>query len=192
MSEDKLDEQLLGVLHSNNVHVKDFSLACNSVVDLEESMKCVLEYIFSTTSSVSHEKEHIPGTTVLVIGSPQSFFDCLVIACLRRVQDWSVVSILSEFRTMQGPLQKRSPYAEQFIEYFDKNVVDMTRLPEFLSVHQTLLKEEESLLAKLKLTSSGEEEETLKMLFFSPPNVVITPQARFTDLSVVDDKDVDD
>jgi hypothetical protein len=34
----------------------------------------------------------------LIVGSSESFLDCLVVGCLRRVQEWSYVSILEEFR----------------------------------------------------------------------------------------------
>lgn len=97
------------------------------------------------------------GVTILV-GSTESFLDCLVVGCLRRVQEWCYVSILEEFRQYTWP-QKLFDF-EQMIEIFDTDLVDTTsNRPEFIEIHQTLEKLEDKLLKRCrarKMTSIDE------------------------------------
>lgn len=63
-----------------------------------------------------------------------TFYDCLVIACLRRLQEWSYVSILAEFRQHTWPHKLHD--FEQVIEKFNTALVDLpVNVPEFLSIH---------------------------------------------------------
>jgi len=193
ISGEKFDDQLLAYFHSNNIQVNNFSFPSESVgsdiVELEERVKRVLETTMSLTLNassftLSRESSH---TGVLIVGSPHNCFDCLVIACMRRLQDWSLISILAEFRSLQGPLQKRSPYAEHFIEYFDEKIIDTTHLPDFIAIHRSMLKEEEAVLS----ISDKVVAEQCKTLFFSPPNKLLTSPNQYSHLSIVDDKEED-
>ena len=196
VSGDVLDDELVSFLQGNSVQVVDISCGAGftSVLHLEEWVKVALEKIFTLTTSLSVDGGESPVKGVLLIGCPQTCLDCLLVACTRRVQDWSLVSILSEFRLLQGPLQMRSPYAEQFIEYFDKAIIDSTNLPEFIAIHQSLLKEEESLLERMRGEPAEAEDELqlLKRLFFSPSNELLSSESQFSEASIVDDKELDD
>ena len=198
ISGDALEDQLAVYLKSNNIQVNNFFTDSANVIEMEEWVKRALECIFlvtpsSSSSSLASNGGPLHSGGVLIVGSPQSCTDCLLVACLRRVQDWSLVSILAEFRMLQGPLQKRSPYAEQVVEHFDKNIIDSTHVPDFIAIHRSLLREEESLVARLKASTSeaSEEEQLLQALFFSPPNVLLTSHSTFSDETIVDDKDDD-
>lgn len=66
--------------------------------------------------------------------SADTFYDCLVLACMRRLQEWSYVSILGEFRHLTWP-HKLFDF-EQVIDQFHTNLVDITaNTPEFLALH---------------------------------------------------------
>lgn len=69
--------------------------------------------------------------------SADNFLDCLLIACLRRFQQWSYISILSEFRQHTWP-DKLYDF-EQLIEHFDANKVSVpSTLPDYVITHITL------------------------------------------------------
>ena len=65
--------------------------------------------------------------------SPSHSIDCIIVACLRRVQEWSFVSILGELRMHSGCRQFD---VEQFIESFDPDIVDISQYtPDYLRMH---------------------------------------------------------
>ena len=159
----------------------------NTIHDVEEWVKGTLELVFSTVASQEGQ--------ILLVGNSGDCIDCLVIACMRRLQGWSLVSILTEFRIIQGPLQKKSLAAEQFIEIFDTNTIDLTHQPEFIAIHRSLILEEDSLLRRLQLNTAGvttKEDELRFALLFSPPSLLLTAQSTFSEASIVNDKDDDD
>ena len=65
-----------------------------SIYDLELWIKSTIELIL-----------HCKFGVTLILGSQESFLECLVIGCLRRVQEWSYISILEEFKSVVAPLQ---------------------------------------------------------------------------------------
>ena len=75
-----------------------------------------------------------------VIYSEANRYDCVLIACMRRLQHWSLTSIISEFRLLSGP--ERYFDFEQFIELFDPTSMDIlthvtkgsAHLPEFMAM----------------------------------------------------------
>lgn len=81
--------------------------------------------------SYSNQPEHKPSFYVTRV---DTFYDCLVIACLRRLQEWSYVSILAEFRQHTWPHKLHD--FEQVIEKFNTALVELpVNVPEFLSIH---------------------------------------------------------
>ena len=75
--------------------------------------------------------------TFLFYSSSETLYDCLVIGCLRRVQEWSFTSILSEFRQLCWPLRLND--FEQFIESFNVSlVVTEENVPDYLLTHDHL------------------------------------------------------
>lgn len=62
--------------------------------------------------------------------------DNIIVACLRRVQEWSFVSILGELRMHSGCRQFD---VEQFIESFNPDIVDISQnTPDYLLIHMRL------------------------------------------------------
>lgn len=69
--------------------------------------------------------------------STDNYLDCLLVACLRKVQEWSFVSILAEFRQWVWP--HRLFDFEQLVEHFDKSLVDLSvSSPDYLLTHVSL------------------------------------------------------
>ena len=60
----------------------------------------------------------------------------MITACLRRVQHWSFVSILSELRHHAWPYKLFD--FEQFVEYFNIDLIDLSKInmPDFITIHQ--------------------------------------------------------
>lgn len=119
----------------------------------------------------------------------------MLVACLRRIQSWTLTSILSEFRLQSGP--RRFFDIEQFIERFDVSKFDSLMhtedydddLPEFLVMHKSLLEEEKRLIHSLNIDEenpSNAEDNTIKVeeeidsfqvmnqLFFSDKQTVLS------------------
>jgi len=63
-----------------------------------------------------------------------------VIACLRKLQRWSFISIFDEYRRIAGHTGSRlQQQHEQFVEQFDTDLVTITEAaPSFLQQHETL------------------------------------------------------
>ena len=69
--------------------------------------------------------------------SSDNFYESLLVACFRRLQDWSYISILAEFRQNVWP--HRMPDFEQMIERFDPKLVDCTAsVPDSIVIHNNI------------------------------------------------------
>ena len=66
--------------------------ANHSINGLEDWVKKSLELILT----LSYQG------TILLIGNDDTCFDCLLIGCLRKVQEWTLVPILNEFRILSN------------------------------------------------------------------------------------------
>lgn len=179
-----------------------------SVSTMEVFVKRALELILQLTLSAS---------TVLIVGSEYNI-DSVIVACLRRVQEWSFVSIVGEFRMNSGC---RHFDVEQFIENFDHDEVDISQnTPEFLQVHFRIKEEEIKLLQRLELLSSsttsaaaamasssgkqqkgvlgsegadGNTDIALGKIFFSNKTLALSPGSVYDpSVSLINDKDDDD
>jgi hypothetical protein len=66
--------------------------------------------------------------------STDTYYDCLLVACMRRVQSWSYLSVLAEFRQNIWP-NKMFDF-EQFIEHFNITLIDLSSsMPDFITIH---------------------------------------------------------
>lgn len=188
VSGEVLDENFLVFLDNSRISVKHIFSESRNTIELEEWIKCALELILSTVSCNALAS----SPRVLLIGNPVHCIDILLIACMRRVQNWSLVSILSEFRILQGPLQKRICYAEQLIEYFDVSIIDLTHQPDFIAIHRLLLCTEKSMWSRLRSNVGSSLEDSRSMTFlFSSPNALLTSESQFTELSIVKEENDD-
>lgn len=79
------------------------------------------------------EELSLTGYLRILKFSPSHCLDSILVACLRKVQEWSFVSILGELRMHSGC---RLFDVEQFIEYFDPDIIDISKnTPDFLKIH---------------------------------------------------------
>ena len=71
-----------------------------------------------------------------LLHSSSHSIDSIIVACLRRVQEWSFVSILGELRMHSGCRQFD---VEQFIESFNPDIIDISQnTPDYLLIHMRL------------------------------------------------------
>lgn len=159
------------------------------------------------------------NTSILLVGCDYSCYDCLLIACLRKCQSWTLLSIISEFRFFIGP-NRRLFDMEQFIELFNTDIVcfDDTSIPAFLSIHRLLVSNEEKLLCRMQQysqrssSSSGNDvdvvdaassdddvstskdiDNTLYQMIFCHKHALISPDIQYdASISLIYDKDDDD
>ena len=111
--------------------------------------------------------------------------DCVLVACLRKVQQWTYVSVLAEFRHLVWP--HRLFDLEQLVEHFDQSRVNVVgSAPDYLLTHTSLQKEESSSSAiasdnKLQHQSSEQErvDRLLDALFFSSRNQLLSAGVEF-------------
>ena len=76
----------------------------------------------------------------MYVYSESNRYDCVLIASMRKMQQWSFVSIIGEFRLLSGP--ERYFDLEQFIESFEPDSMELLThvtkgsvyLPEFMTV----------------------------------------------------------
>jgi hypothetical protein len=99
----------------------------SDLVKFEEWLALAVEDIIS----------HSSHAATLIIGSGETYLDCVILACWRRVQRWSTLNIIAEFRMHTWP-HKLYDY-EQLIERFNTSLVDIISLsPEFNVIHSNL------------------------------------------------------
>ncbi len=123
------------------------AIQLQSVTKLEEWVVAQLELIlFQSTNTntliVGRLAEVILVSSsftfkTLSYRSLENCYDCLLVACLRKVQEWAYVSILAEFRHNVWPHKLFD--LEQFIERFDQSLVDLsTSAPDYLLTHNSI------------------------------------------------------
>jgi len=100
-----------------------------------------------TLQSVNIILNNCADCNTMIVGSSDTFYDCLLIGCLRRVQEWSFVSILSEFRENTWPNKLFD--LEQYIEHFNIPIIDTKKAtPDHLLTHYHLKAEEVKLIQR--------------------------------------------
>jgi len=179
---DKENYQVYDLFDNNELHIS------HSITELEDWVKKSLELIITLSSQ----------GTILLIGNEDTCLDCLLIACLRKIQEWSLVPILNEFRILSN--QKRLFDLEQFIELFNSDSVNYTsEIPEFLSTHLLIKEEELKLLERMYKENDDNEvndqsqDKLFLTLFFSNMQTTISPGVTYDPiLTLIADKDDDD
>jgi len=166
-----------------------------SIIGLEDWVKKSLELIITLSSQ----------GTILLIGNEDTCIDCLLIGCLRKVQEWALVPIINEFRI--NTYQRRIFDLEQFIEFFNEDLINLTNdIPEFLATHFLLKEEERKLLERNEVNNNNDDDNdtsniseqnqidsTLNKLFFSSIQLTLLPGNKYNpEITLCHDKDDDD
>lgn len=172
-------------------HMKVYNLCSNQndppnncdVSSMEQWVKHVLDIIIakSVTSSI------------LIVGNEETCYDCLLIACLRKLQSWSIVSIINELR-FHISSQREIFDLEQFIELFNPEMLSLpSTLPAYLAFHESLITDEMKLCDRIRTNQLNADDGVLHRLLFSNKLVLISPGSAFdATISLVNDKDDDD
>lgn len=189
VSNDVLDISSLSAMNEevvvHNMHQGEDFLHMR-VASAEDYIKRAMELILCSQS-------------VFILGSQQlsCHVDMVLVAILRRLQKWSLTSVLSEFRTNVG----QSLFdVEQFIEYFDTDLIDLPpSLPDYLLAYESLM-EEESAIADQMAASRASREPTEKSsglvlaqtLLFSDNQRLLLPGTSFDASVSLITEDVED
>jgi hypothetical protein len=115
----------------------------------------------------------------------------LVIACIRRQSDWSIVSVIAEFRQFTWPYRMRD--YEQLIESYRPTVIETLVLESQIDNKQTLDNENEESRNELESSSVGEQvsevnshpiNDVLRALFLSTPHTKLVSEGVRFDASI--------
>jgi hypothetical protein len=145
--------------------------------------------VFSTVELLVSFPNH---RKILLIGDIDNCWDAVVIAIIRRLQNWSLTSILLEFRFHGG----RDLFdMEQFIEAYDLSsceaiLPEYDELPSYIQKYKLAKGEEDYATNDTHL--SAERRELLKKLFYAPADRIISNGVTYDPaLSLINEKDDD-
>lgn len=127
----------------------------------------------------------------LSVFSLDNHISSLVIACIRRQSDWSILSIIAEFRQFTWPYRMRD--YEQLIESYRPTVIETLVFEPQLDSKQTFDNENEESRNELESSSIGEQisevnthpiNEVLRALFLSTPHTKLVSDGVRFDASI--------
>lgn len=128
MEQNIMDDTFADFLSENNINVIDPSMTSKEVV--KSDLIPISDDIISEAMSALVNPVNLP--TLIVCKTGKSYTSVLV-ACLRKLQKWSMVSVLEEFRRFAVGT-KQQQQLEQLIELFDVEQQEITdQSPPFLT-----------------------------------------------------------
>lgn len=126
LSSSCIDESLLKFLEDNNIRINYVE---NSVNDSLRGLFPIAEEMVTESLKMLSEKNNYP---LMVICKTGKSLTGVVMACLRKLQHWSLISIFEEYRRFAGGSRLQQQH-EQFIELFDTDLVPLGEsAPDFL------------------------------------------------------------
>jgi tyrosine-protein phosphatase OCA1 len=113
-------------LEENNIRVNYIE---NSVNDSLRGLFPIAEEMVTESLKLLSDKQNYP---LMVICKTGKNLVGVVMACLRKMQHWALISIFEEYRRFAGGSRLQQQH-EQFIELFDTDLVPVNEsAPEFL------------------------------------------------------------
>ena len=102
----------------------------NVIDDANDSIFPIDEEVVAATLSIIAKRDNLP---CLILCETGKNLTGLVVACLRKLQKWSYVSIFEEYRRYAG-LSALQQQHEQFIEVFDTEMIQINHesAPDFI------------------------------------------------------------
>ena len=118
-----LDESVMNFFEKERVKV-------NVIDDANDSIFPIDEEVVAATLSIIAKRDNLP---CLILCETGKNLTGLVVACLRKLQKWSYVSIFEEYRRYAG-LSALQQQHEQFIEVFDTEMIQINHesAPDFI------------------------------------------------------------
>eukprot|EP01038_Epipyxis_sp_PR26KG_P004490 gene4490-6346_t len=123
---DYLDENAVEYFNSSGVNIVYVESSLNSSV---RGLLPIAEEMATEALKIIVDKTNFPCLITCRTGKSLSG---VMVACLRKIQRWSFISIFEEYRRFAGS-KSQQPY-ENFIELFDTDLIKITpeKSPEFL------------------------------------------------------------
>ncbi len=126
LSSNCIDDSSLKFFEENNIRAIYIE---NSVNDSLRGLFPIAEEMVTESLKVLSEKQNYP---LLVICKTGKSLTGVVMACLRKLQHWSLISIFEEYRRFAGGSRLQQQH-EQFIELFDTDLIPLGEsAPDFL------------------------------------------------------------
>jgi len=118
LSSEDLDESLTSFLNENNITLKAVEHTLITEEMVTESLKVIVD------------KNNLP---LIIIDKTGRNLNGVVVACLRKLQQWAFISIFEEYRRFSG-LSRLQQQHEQFVEVFDTDLIpiESQNSPNFL------------------------------------------------------------
>jgi tyrosine-protein phosphatase OCA1 len=121
-----IDDSMLKFLEENNIRVNYIE---NSVNDSLRGLFPIAEEMVTESLKLLSDNSNYP---LMVICKTGKILVGVVMACLRKMQHWALISIFEEYRRFAGGSRLQQQH-EQFIELFDTDLVPVNEsAPEFL------------------------------------------------------------
>ena len=126
LSSNCIDDSSLKFFEENSIRAIYIE---NSVNDSLRGLFPIAEEMVTESLKVLSEKQNYP---LLVICKTGKSLTGVVMACLRKLQHWSLISIFEEYRRFAGGSRLQQQH-EQFIELFDTDLIPLGEsAPDFL------------------------------------------------------------
>jgi protein tyrosine/serine phosphatase len=132
LSPEYLDEKAAKFFEDNNIQIIIIEDKMN---DSLRGLYPLAEEMVTEALQIISSKHNLP---LLVICKTGKNLTGVVVACLRKLQQWSFASIFEEYRRYAG-LSRLQQQHEQFVEIFDNDLIKITieDAPSFLSTTDT-------------------------------------------------------
>jgi len=118
LSSNYVDDSLSKFFEENNIQVVYVE---NSVTDALQGVLPFAEEMVTESLNIIADKSNYP---VLVACKSGKNLTGVVIACLRKLQKWSLISIYEEYRRYAGGSRLQQQH-EQFVELFDTDLIHL-------------------------------------------------------------------
>lgn len=126
LSSNCIDESVSKFFEDNNIRLISIE---NSVNDSLRGLFPIAEEMVTESLKIIADKQNYP---MLVMCRTGRSLTGVVLACLRKLQHWSLISIFEEYRRYAGGSRLQQQH-EQFIELFDTDLIPITDCaPDFL------------------------------------------------------------
>lgn len=128
LSPECLDEKTAKFFTDNNIEI----INCHDRINWDDlqGLFPVADEIVTEALQVMSNKDNLP---LLVMCRTGTNLTGVVVACLRKLQQWSLAAIVEEYRRFAG-LSRLQKQHEQFVQIFDTDLIKITEnAPAFLT-----------------------------------------------------------
>lgn len=120
LSPSGVDDSFLKLLEDDSIDVIHVGKGVNDVM-IQGLYPLTEEMVTDSLKIIAKEACH----PIMLVCKTGKALTGVVVACLRKLQKWSMISIFEEYRRYSGG-SRLQPQQEQFIEIYDTDLIDIT------------------------------------------------------------------